>query len=415
MASFEYPPAAKIAACSGQITNRTSVVVTPLAKPPVIVSAKVLSSPLAVWLAISTALYTPLQPVTLTVSTPLPTLRSTCSGSHGLASSFSPKQKVYLAGCPTVDLSNCLGVAPPILAIINRSALPMVALARHPWPSTFAPELIFKRRRHGPLTIIIGATLPVVVCTLSRLNPGSSTPFVAATTSGKYSGKQPAITALAASFSITALPFNGGIAPREKCLSNPLAATIISTAAPVGGRTGRPSLQPRSIISLNNSAGSLETIMSESESSPFVLFIAVAPAANLLLRSNCTAIASTVDSANERNRSRAIDPTGCGTFTKGKSAMPRFCDSLSAREKNSSVTTVAVGIAALSSLTESWTLHDVHEPQSAKALITTSQRAISSGKQSASVRLILHSATSWMSPARRLSRSPTNCRNLSAF
>jgi hypothetical protein len=79
------------------------------------------------------------------------------------------------------------------------------------------------------------------------------------------------------------------------------------------------------------------------------------------------------------------------------------------------VTIVAVGIAALSSLTESWTLHDVHEPQSAKALITTSQRPISSGKQSASVRLILRSATSSKSPCRRLSRSPTNCRNLSAL
>ena len=62
------------------------------------------------------------------------------------------------------------------------------------------------------------------------------------------------------------------------------------------------------------------------------------------------------------------------------------------------MTIVAVGIAALSSLTESWTLHDVHEPQSAKALITTSQRPISSGKQSASVRLILRSATSSISP-----------------
>src|SRR4030095_15276842 len=102
----------------------------------------------------------------------------------------------------------------------------MVALARDPGPRTFAPELIFMRWRHGPLTIIIGATLPVVVCTPSRLNPGSNAPVVAATTSGKYSGKQPAITALAASFSMVALPFSGGIAPREKCQSNPLAATI---------------------------------------------------------------------------------------------------------------------------------------------------------------------------------------------
>jgi hypothetical protein len=74
--------------------------------------------------------------------------------------------------------------------------------------------------------------------------------------------------------------------------------------------------------------------------------------------------------------------------------MPRVRDSVCASLRNSVVTTVAVGIPALSSLTESWILHDVHEPQSANALITTSQRAISSGKQSASVRLILRFGTS---------------------
>src|SRR6266550_1728235 len=53
---FEHPAAASIAACSGQTTNRTSVVVTPLARPPIIVSAKVFNKPFAVWLAMSTAL-----------------------------------------------------------------------------------------------------------------------------------------------------------------------------------------------------------------------------------------------------------------------------------------------------------------------------------------------------------------------
>ena len=62
--------------------------------------------------------------------------------------------------------------------------------------------------------------------------------------------------------------------------------------------------------------------------------------------------------------------------------MPRVRDSVCASFRNSIVTTVEVGIPAPSSLTESWILHDVHEPQSANALITTSQRAISSGKQS---------------------------------
>src|SRR5688500_20061472 len=82
-------------------------------------------------------------------------------------------------------------------------------------------------------------------------------------------------------------------------------------------------------------------------------------------------------------------------MTRGRSFMPRFRDSVR-----------AVGIPALSSLTESWILHDVHDPQSANALITTSQRAISSGKQSASVRLILRFGISLIASLRHLSSSP---------
>src|SRR5512142_720730 len=92
--------------------------------------------------------------------------------------------------------------------------------------------------------MIKGATLPVVVCTPLRLNPGCKSPFNAAITTGKYSGKQPAITALAAIFAIEATPFNGGIAPKLWSSSNPLAFIISATASRVGGRTGRPSVQP---------------------------------------------------------------------------------------------------------------------------------------------------------------------------
>jgi hypothetical protein len=158
-----------------------------------------------------------------------------------------------------------------MFVMINRSALPMVALARHPWPSALAPQLISRLLRHGPLTTMTGATLPVVVCTPSRLKPGLSTPFTAAMTSGKYSGKQPAITAFAAIFSMAATPFNGGITPSAKSLSTLPAAIISSTAARVGGRTGKPSLQPRLTSSLNRIEGSLETPMGESKGTIFLL------------------------------------------------------------------------------------------------------------------------------------------------
>jgi hypothetical protein len=145
-----------------------------------------------------------------------------------------------------------------MFVMIKRSALPMVALARHPWPRTLAPQLISRLLRHGPLTTMTGATLPVVVCTPSRLNPGFSTPFTAAMTSEKYAGKQPAITALAAIFSMVATPFNGGITPSATFLSIPAAAIISSTAARVDGKTGRPSLQPRLTSSSNKMAGSFD-------------------------------------------------------------------------------------------------------------------------------------------------------------
>src|SRR5438093_255519 len=46
--------------------------------------------------------------------------RSTCRGAHGLASSFSAKQQVYLPGLPSVDLSACCGTPPPIVVMMSR-------------------------------------------------------------------------------------------------------------------------------------------------------------------------------------------------------------------------------------------------------------------------------------------------------
>ena len=94
-------------------------------------------------------------------------------------------------------------------------------------------------------------------------------PLTAAMTSGKYSGKQPAMTALAAIFSMVAMPFNGGITPSATIFANPPAAIIASTAARVGGNTGSPSLQPRLTSSLNKTAGSLETVTVTSSTDGF--------------------------------------------------------------------------------------------------------------------------------------------------
>ena len=111
-------------------------------------------------------------------------------------------------------------------------------------------------------------------------------------------------------------------------------------------------------------------------------------------RVNPAIIDSTAASATFFSASVGIVPTGCGTSTSGRPPMPRAALSVFASVINSSVTMVAVGIPAFSSCTESWTLHDVQEPQSAKALMTTSQCSANSVRQSASMRVIFRFATS---------------------
>ncbi len=66
------------------------------------------------------------------------------------------------------------------------------------------------------------------------------------TTTGKYSGRQPAMTELTASFSTVTTPFFGGMAPSSAPACKPEAATNSATRSGVGGTTGSPSLQPAS-------------------------------------------------------------------------------------------------------------------------------------------------------------------------
>ena len=83
-----------------------------------------------------------------------------------------------------------------------------------------------------------------------------------------------------------------------------------------------------------------------------------------------------------------IEPTGCGSSTRGNSLKPRVAASARASVMNSSVMSVAVETPRLSSSTASWTLHDVHEPQSPNALMTASQSSVNSLNPSAPVRVI---------------------------
>ena len=64
--------------------------------------------------------------------------------------------------------------------------------------------------RIGPLTMTMGAQECVVASVPCRLYSGSSTPRIAAVTTGKYSGLQPAITALAARLCRVGTIWRGG-------------------------------------------------------------------------------------------------------------------------------------------------------------------------------------------------------------
>jgi len=67
---------------------------------------------------------------------------------------------------------------------------------------------------------------------------------------------------------------------------------------------------------------------------------------------------------------------GCDTYTAGKLGWPRLVVTIPYSPRNSSVTMVAVGTPRFSSSMLSWTLHDVHDPQSAIPLITTSHSRV---------------------------------------
>ena len=98
----------------------------------------------------------------------------------------------------------------------------------------------------GPFTTTSGVAICVEHCTDARLNRGSSKASIAAITTGKYSGKHPAITALAANFSTVARPPRGAISPTTSSAERPDASTNARTRPTVGGTTGSPSVHPAS-------------------------------------------------------------------------------------------------------------------------------------------------------------------------
>ena len=123
-------------------------------------------------------------------------------------------------------------------------ARPITAVARSLLPSALKVPVAPSSRRIGPFSTTSTAQPPVLAVAPCIRNSSCIIAVQAVTTTGKCIGRQPAITALIASFSaVTASPrtgsmpinWSGGIIAhsRQAC-----------TASGVGGTTGSPSVQP---------------------------------------------------------------------------------------------------------------------------------------------------------------------------
>src|SRR2546422_3708042 len=171
------------------------------------------------------------EPHTVTQLSAAPKPRSTWSGAHGLSASFSARQYEYFPGWPSVARSSRPGRAPPTFWRMRRTARPMTALARWPWPSALAPALIPRRGAIGPLTIRSGVHGGGVVWIAFRLKRGSASARIAATTTGRGPGRAPASARVAAVASKVATARPG--------------ASVAVTSAPRGaGGPGAPRPRP---------------------------------------------------------------------------------------------------------------------------------------------------------------------------
>ena len=122
----------------------------------------------------------------------------------------------------------------------------MVALARLPGPKTLPAAFMPMSRTTGPETISSGAEPPVLAVEAWKLKSGSLAASRAATSTGKYSGRQPAMTALAAAARMLHCRPVVGCAAMTVSAGRPSIASMARTRDASGGTTGKPSVQPRS-------------------------------------------------------------------------------------------------------------------------------------------------------------------------
>ena len=129
---------------------------------------------------------------------------------------------------------------PQMFIRTRRTARPIAVFAEDgaPGPKQPPPALMASVRAMGPFTSRSGVCGPVEHPTTRSRNIRSVIARVAAMTTGKCSGRQPAITALTAIFSTVPRPSPGSSTPTRWSGARRVPASIASTARRVGGRMG---------------------------------------------------------------------------------------------------------------------------------------------------------------------------------
>jgi hypothetical protein len=163
MSSLDQPAAANSLACSGLSTTAALIVSWMSAPVRAIVPAMSVASCSGTRVCRASMCTHDRMMIAVTALSVSASPNSACSPGHGLSSSFSAMQNVYLAGVPWVAWSSSCGRSPNALSTPSRIARPIVALARNPEPNTFPRLFSPIRSRTGPFTTRNGA-VPVVDC-----------------------------------------------------------------------------------------------------------------------------------------------------------------------------------------------------------------------------------------------------------
>ena len=152
---------------------------------------------------------------------------------------------------------------PPRFNSISRIARPIDALARKPGPKQPLPPCNPIFRAYGPSTIMSGAALPMVPCTPFRLSSSRSMSAMPPSTTGRYSGLHPAISAWIATARTVAISIAGGMGPITSAGSRRVPWSIRCTRSSVGVTTGNPSDHSFSRKNSNSSTAAANSIPPE--------------------------------------------------------------------------------------------------------------------------------------------------------